>query len=584
MYIPRRERGSTLLDAVVGTALMLVVFVGIVGAFRLAVMAVSNNKARAGAIALANERLEYIRSLSYDAIGTTGGIPAGALAQEEEISLNGVEYTRRTLVSYEDDPGDGLEGADSNGVETDYKAIKTSVAWEGRAGTHTITLVTRVSPPGIESAVPGGTLAFNIVDATLDPVANAGVRILNSGIVPAVDLVRYTDSDGLVTVLGVPPGAGYQITVAKSGYSSAQTYGVDATNTNPLPAHLGVALDTTTAATFAIDLLSEKRIETYTPVRAGTTTETFAGDSGIASSTLITVAGGVARLTAPFGDYPPEGTFASITVSTSSLTQWKTFSWESDEPSGTAVAFQIYDGSNVAPIPDSQLPGNSEWFTTSPIDLSGISTSTYGGLVVYGKLTTTDASSTPRVEEWHLSYDSGPHPLPNISFTMTGTKTIGTTAGGAQIYKYAETLSSGANGVLSLENIEWDAYTIVVTDTDYHVASICNPQPETLAPNSTQTTRLYLTPRTANSLLVDVKSGAGAVIPNASVRLFRGAYDVTDTSDTCGNAFFESLSAGSPGSGNPFSIEVSASGYQTHSASDVSVSGSSRLSIILNSL
>src|SRR3990167_4757711 len=89
------SRGSTLLDAVVGTALMLVVFVGIVGAFRLSIMPVSNNKARPGAI-----------------------------PETETVSLNNVSYTRRTFVSYEDDPGDGLAGADSNGIVTDFKAVK----------------------------------------------------------------------------------------------------------------------------------------------------------------------------------------------------------------------------------------------------------------------------------------------------------------------------------------------------------------------------------------------------------------------------------------------------------------------------
>src|SRR3990167_4550093 len=137
------ERGATLLDAVVGTALMLIVFIGIVGAFRLTVMVVSNNKARAGAVALANERLEYIRSLSYSAIGTAGGIPAGTIPQTETVSLNDVNYTRRTFVSYEDDPGDGTGGADSNGIIIDYKAAKVAVSWTVRDGTHTITLVSR---------------------------------------------------------------------------------------------------------------------------------------------------------------------------------------------------------------------------------------------------------------------------------------------------------------------------------------------------------------------------------------------------------------------------------------------------------
>ncbi|MDO8310752.1 MAG: hypothetical protein Q7T25_02305, partial [Sideroxyarcus sp.] len=84
------QAGVTLIDTLVGTALMLVVFMGIAGAFQLTVEVVSNSKARAGAIALANERMEFLKSLSYSQIGVTGGIPAGIVPQIETVALNGI--------------------------------------------------------------------------------------------------------------------------------------------------------------------------------------------------------------------------------------------------------------------------------------------------------------------------------------------------------------------------------------------------------------------------------------------------------------------------------------------------------------
>ena len=398
-------------------------------------------------------------------------------------------------------------------------------------------------------------------------------------------MTRFTDSDGRATVLGVPPGAGYQIAVAKSGYSTARTYAASATNTNPMPAHLGVALDTTTAATFAIDLVSEKRIETYTPVATATTTETFSSGAGTASTSNTAIAGGVIRLAGGVGEYPFEGTFISNVVSTSSLVAWKLFTWDASEPTNTAIYFQFYGSDGVTLLSDAQLPGNSGGFTVSPVNLSTISTSTFPGLVVRGRLTTGDASTTPSVDAWRLSYDSGPHPLGNVSFSLSGAKTIGTTAGGALIYKYEGVHATDATGVLALSDMEWDAYTITVPDTTgYDVSSACGPQPETLMPNSSQITRLMLSPHTTNSLLVDVKTGGGVVIPNASVRLTRSSYDVTRTSDACGSAFWSSLSSGTVGGGNAYTIEASASGYQAFTSSEVNVSGTSRLSIILNTL
>ena len=579
------ERGATLLDAVVGTALMLVVFIGIVGAFRLTVMAVSNNKARAGAIALSNERLEFVRSLPYNSVGTVGGIPSGSIAQTEIVTLNDVRYTRRTFISYEDDPADGTAGADANNIRTDYKAAKVTVSWTVRDGVHTITLVSRLSPPGIETSVPGGTLSFNVTDAALLPISNAQIRIVNAGVTPAVDLTTYTDASGLASVLGTPPGSGYRITVTKSGYSTAQTYSSSATNTSPIPAHLGVALDQTTAATFAIDLLSTKTIETFTPVTRATTTESFSGSAGIASSTSITVAGGVARLTTDAGAYPGTGMFVSTSVSTSSLAAWKWFSSVETKPANTDIRYRIYDGSGVTPVPDSMIPGNSSGLG-QPIDLNGVSTSTYTALTVHATLTTSDASSTPSIDSWSVALDSGPRPLPNVALTMRGAKTIGSTAGGALVYKYDNaTVASDASGSVTLANIEWDTYTVSLNaSTTYAISSACEPQPQYLAPNSTQVTRIFLSPFTTHSLLVDVTNASGVTIPNASVHLFRTTpvYTNTITSDTCGQAFFSGISSGTSGSGNAYSLDVSAAGYQTFSSTQVNVSGTSRLSVILN--
>ncbi len=576
------SRGATLLDAIVGTALMLVVFVGIVGAFRLTIMVVSNNKARAGAIALANERLEFIRSLPYDSVGTSGGIPAGEIAQSETVTLNDVAYTRRTFIAYEDDPADGLGGTDTNAIVTDFKAAKVTVSWTVRDGEHTITLVTRVSPPGIETLVPGGTLAINVTDATLAPVSSAQIRIVNLGVTPAIDMTTLTDTMGLASVLGVPPGSGYEIIVTKSGYSTARTYSSNATNTNPIPAHLGVALNQTTAATFAIDVLSTKIIETYTPVTQGTTTESFVNADAIASSTDVVIDNGAAQIIQLADGFPASGMFISDAIATTSLAAWDTFYFEDTTPSGTSIVYRMYTADGTAPLSDAQLPGNSSGFSSSPIDLRSVSTSTHPGVRVHATLTTSDASTTPTIESYALSFFSGPRPRADVAFSLTGAKTIGTTVGGTQVYKYQNsTLNTGASGSLTLPNMEWDTYTVALTGNEYVVSSACDPQPDVLAPNSTDTTRLYLSPATTNSLLVDVQSATGT-IANASVRLTRGAYDVSVSTDGCGNAFFSNLSVGTPGGGNPYTIEVTSPGFQNYTSSEVSVSGVTRLSILLN--
>ncbi len=579
----RSEQGSTLLDVVVGSALMTLVFVGIVGAFQLAVDAVSNNKARAGAIALATEQLEYIRSLSYDSIGTLGGIPAGLILQTATTTLNDVNYTRRTFISYEDDPGDGVGVADSNAVVVDYKAAKVAVSWNSRQGTRTITMVTRISPPtGIEVDVPGGTIVIHVVDASFQPVSNAEVEIINDSIVPPIDVTTYTDTTGTATLLGVPAGAAFQVTVTKAGYSTAQTYGATATNTNPLPSHLGVALYQTTASTFEIDQTASLTIETYELPKEETWSDSFVSDLNISTTSAVVVESGSALLEGAPGSYPPEGLIVSNALSVPYLSLWKELAWDDSESALTSVSYQVFDA-NSNLIPDASLPGNAAGFTDSPISLVGVSTSTYSMIRVGAKLSSTDVNETPSIRSWSVVYEVGAEPLANQEFTIQGAKVIGSGVNGALIYKFDRDLNTDAEGVYQLNDIEWDLYSVTIPAlSGYDIASSCAPQPLGILPATSVVSRLYLTPHTTNSLLVDVKASDGTLIQNATVRLYRQSYDTSLSTDACGQIYFGSLAVGTVGGGSPYSIEVSAPGYTSFTSSEVNVSGTARLSVILN--
>src|SRR3989338_11290476 len=113
--------------------------------------------------------------------------------------------------------------------------------------------------------------------------------------------------------------------------------------------------------------------------------------------------------------------------------------------------------------------------------------------------------------------------------------------------------------------------------TGYDLASSCVPQPVVVPPDSSVTTKLFVSPHTDNSLLVDVKNGAGASVSGATVRLTKGgSYDKTIIADACGQSFFSNLTNGN------YSVSVSAAGYQPYSASGINVTGTSRLSVPLN--
>lgn len=566
--------GVTLMDTLVGTALMLVIFLGIAAAFQLSVDVVTSNKGRAGAVALLNERMEYMKSLTYSALGTVGGIPSGALAQNESITVNGISYNRRTLIAYYDDTKDGSGGGDSNGISADSKTVKVEVSWLSRSGTRKVLAAARIAPTtGLESTVTGGTLTINAVDSAGGALSGATVSVLNTS--TSVNLTTYANASGTVKLIGTPAGSGYEITVTKSGYSTARTYTATAQNTSPNPSHVTVSNNVTTSSTFAIDLLGTKTVQSFTPITRATTTDPFSGTSMIATSSNLAVSGGAAQVQGP-APYT-SALLRSTEILRSYLVRYKTLQWSATTPASTGVRLQIYDGSGQALIPDTQLPGNAAGFTSSPVDLSGISTTTYPAISVFATLTGS-SSATPSLDSWQVSYDYGPIPLPNIAFTLTGAKTIGSGPSGA-IAKYSEAHNTGASASVTIPSLEWDNYTITVSPaTSYAISSACSPQPETLAPGASATSQIHLSPHTTHSLLVDVRSGtSSALLSNASVRLTRTGYSSTVATDTCGQSFFSSLSNAT------YSIQVTLPGYTTYTGTNaVTVNGVTRFSVILN--
>lgn len=579
-----QNKGFSLIETLVGTALILVVFVGIFGVFQLAIKIVNKSKAKVGALALANERIEFIRNLPYNSVGTLGGIPPGNIPQTENISLNDINYTRRTIIQYIDDPKDGLDAIDENSITTDYKVAKVEVTWQANYVITPVFLTTNIVSKGIETTVGGGTLKLNVFDAAIIPVASANVHIENSTVSPPVSIDILTNASGKVVFPGTPSASNYKITVSKVGYSSTQTYDATAPNVNPDPGHLTILEGQTTEASFAIDLVSEKTVKTWEPVGGFSWQDLFNDYSKISESFDVVIAGGYVELDqSEPAVYKTSGYVMSMDIGgIADLKNWSEFSWDDNEPAGANIKYSIYyinEFSNLVPIPDSDLSGNESGFEISPIDLSGLDINKYQTLRLKAVLGTADASVSPQLLNWKLSWNAGPFPLPNIGFHMQGQKIIGRDVANNPIYKYSENLSTGAGGSVLLGNLEWDIYNITIdgVSTGYDIAESCPFQPVNIAPNTNNTTDLYLVGHANNTLLVFVKNSLGEAIGQASVRLYRTLYDKTQTTSLCGQTFFTPLSA------VDYTIEASKAGYAI-GTSTVSVSGQSKLEIILNAI
>lgn len=485
----RSLRGMSFIDVIVGSALMLTVFLALFGLVRASLLVSAVAKAEAGATAVATSQLEYLRSLDYDAIGTVGGIPAGVVAQNATTTLNNIAYAVRTAITYRDDPADG-EGA-SDLIPTDYKRVRVTVSYTLGDREREVSLVSSYAPPGLETDAPGGILRLEIVDADGLPVPGAEARVVNAGASPAVDATYFSDAFGVVLLPGTPPATDYAITIEKSGYSSAQTYARDATNVNPSPGHLTVADSQTTTSAFAIDELAELIVRTFAPPASGSFTDPFDGATLLDSLSDTQVFGGTLILAGTPGTYAESGEAASVTITPTSFTGWDNADATVDVPVGTSFLLRVLDNAGV-PISDTDLPGNAAGFSAFPISLSGLATSTYPSLALAAELESEDPGLSPSIESWTLSYDTPKSPLPDVPFTLTGTKTIGADGSGVSIIKTEITTATDETGEIVLP-LEWDFYTLTVGG-GYTVIEEVPLPPYTLSPGAELEVDLTLTP------------------------------------------------------------------------------------------
>ncbi len=474
-------RGMSLIDVIIGVALILIVFLGLLGLLRASLLISSSSKAKAGATVIATSQMEYIRSLSYDSVGTIGGIPAGPVEQYATTTMNGIPYGIRTLVQYVDDPKDGSGAADTNGITTDYKRVRVATTYQFRGEERQIVIVSNVVPPSIETTAGGGTLRVNVVDAVGAPVAGASVRIENPSLIPEVDVTTFSDIAGSVILPGAPTSTDYRISVSKNGYSSAQTYARDATNQNPTPGYLTVVQNQTTTGTFAIDLLSSLTLKTYSPIRPAASRDTFQDATQLAEMVSVQVSGGSLTLSGASGSFSLSGSARSTTTAPTYLAAWTSVDAAATRPANTALSVSVTDSSGTL-LPDSVLPGNSSGFTSFPVDLTTVSTTTYPSLALRAALSTSDVLFAPSLEMWEIAFEEGPIPFPNVPFTLTGEKSKGTTGAGAPLYKTIIDSTTDATGIRAL-TLEWDVYTFIFDG--YTLVSPTSTIPYTLDPGTT---------------------------------------------------------------------------------------------------
>lgn len=566
--------GFSFVEVLVTAAIVALVFGGLFGAVQAMINLINDSKAKAGATALATERLEYIRSLEYDAVGTDGGVPAGTIPQMRNVTLNNLMYSERVLIEYVDDEADGFGGADSNGILSDFKRIKVEYSWSGRNGTSSLALVSTMVPQGIESTAGGGTIRVYVNDASVLPVAGAAVRFINNTGTTSIDTTRFTDASGIAYLGGAPALSDYEIYVSRAGYSSDGTSLATGTLSSPNQPVVSVVESAITTQYFQIDELSDLTITTVGVPTYASFTDTFTDALLVATTSSTTVSGGEVVLTDVAGTYDTNGVVIAATTTPSPLEEWYAIRFSATTSASTSVAVQLYydDGSDLALIPDTDLPGNSTGFTSSPIDITTLDMSTYDTLALGAVLSTIDTAETPRLYDWELEHIDTQPSLASIPITVTGAKSLGTDASSAPVFKFANSYTTDGSGEVDLVDIEYDVYTVTVDDPTYDVLEACTANPLTLDPDTSETMTLTLANIAGPFLRVTVTDPSATPLSDASVRLENSGYDVTQTTNLCGQTYF---TGGGLYAASNYDLTVSKTGFGTLSASTTVSSTSS---------
>lgn len=576
----KTTRGFSFVELLITAAIVSLVFGGLLAGLQLAVKLISSSKATSGALALANQQIEYIQSLPYNSIGTQGGIPDGPLPQNATTTLNGITYTERILVQYVDSPEDGLGGADINGILADYKQVKVEFSWQSTNGTSSIFLLTNIVPSGIESTDGGGTLTVNVFDAAVQPVSGAEVHLYNDTTTSTIDITTFTNSNGVAMFAGAPAAANYQIAVTDTGYSTDQTYSATTSNPNPNPPHVAVIESAVSTMNFQIDELSELTVRTIGPSTNGVFQDVFDDLSQVASSSGVIVSGGALVLSGGAGSYTSVGSALSASTTPAVITSWGSASFVVSTPVATAAVVQIYavtGTSTYTLVGDAVLPGNSAGFTASPIDVSALDPVTYPTLALGVTLNSSDPNETPQLDEWKLDYVITEPPVASIPFSLTGSKSVGTTASGSPVYKFQASYTTDSGGEAVLPDLEWDSYDLVLDTGSYNIAEACENIPYVLNPGVSETLKLTVMPSVARSIRVRVEDTSGNPIVGASVDISRSGFSDSDSTSSCGQIFFNSGLV----SAADYQIDVSAAGYIDNTVTDVEITGNETLVVTL---
>lgn len=192
-----------------------------------------------------------------------------------------------------------------------------------------------------------------------------------------------------------------------------------------------------------------------------------------------------------------------------------------DEVSDNAGRLQLIDvppGTNAYEVVVTKAGYSTD--RTYPITLDNPNP-TQPHLNVLAGAVTAKTFTIDRVGDFQISsVNQNCAPVGNFPFRLTG-KLIGTNP---SVYKYDQSFTTSAGGVLALNNLEWDNYDFQPTGTTYDLIGSAPFLPIALSPGATQEVTLFAAAHVPRLLLVIVRDAVtGASLSDATVTLKKGS-------------------------------------------------------------
>ncbi len=586
--------GFTIIEVVIGIGILIILLVGVLGAYNSLTRSTLGARQQAIITSLAAQNSEIIRNMSYSSVGTINGNPNGVLSDYSNptnVTIEGTVYSTYYEVAYIDDPADGTILAGTDPAPNDYKQIKMFVK---NNSTNVITpFITNVAPAGLEGLNNAGALVINVLDSNGQAVANANIHIQSVGISPAIILDRQSDLTGNWVEVGLPAGANaYNITVTKNGYSTDKTYPITLGNPNPTKPDSTVVNGQITQISFAIDTLGNLTIKTLNQ-----TCQAINGiNLNVAGSKII-------------GSTPTVLKYSNNFTSSSGQVALNNIEWDTYTPTLlTGQSYMVYGSSPIQQI--TVLPSASQTFS---LILGPVSTNSLLVIVKDSATKTALEGASVRLTNSSPSYDQSKVTGGSIwqqtdwtgglgqdNFTdSTKYKTQDTniTTTGVPNALRLQQLSGNyvASGWLESSSFDTGAssnYTTISWSPASQVAgAVVKFQ---LASNNDNTTWSYKGPDgTSGSYYTIAGSNIAAVHDGDRYIRYKVYLSTSDTTKTpvltsmvinyvsgCftpGQVMFPSLTAN-----NNYSVNISLPGYQDKTVNNLNISGNQTLEVLLS--